>query len=478
MTNLSEYRQSLINNSAVLHGLLQSDFYTFVQMVFRELRPNNRLVLNWHLDALCYRIMQTVEGEDQRLLVTLPPRSLKSIIISVALPAFLLGQDPSRRIVCISYADELAKEFSGSFRRVINSPWYQTLFPGMVVAKNTEQEITTSLGGSRYATSIHGSLTGRGGNLIIIDDPLKPGDALSKPKRDSTNEWLRSTLASRPDDKQRDKMIMLMQRVHADDPAAAALETGLWKHFNLPAIASHDEDISLSFGRLHRRKAGVALDENREPLPTLALLRHEMGDMAFAAQYLQAPEQPDGGIFKREWFRWSDDFPFDARDACLVQSWDTATVANDNADWSVCTTWLITNNCFYLMEVLRKRLLYPDLKAAIIEQNRVYKPRHVVIEDKGSGMSLIQDFFDSSIPIEPYRCNDPKEVRAGRASVAANQRRVFFSAKPDKTNNIFIQEVLSFPGGRYDDQVDSMVQMIDWWEQRRQQPTALVGRYC
>jgi predicted phage terminase large subunit-like protein len=245
----------------------------------------------------------------------------------------------------------------------------------------------------------------------------------------------------------------------------------------LPAIASHDEDIPLSFGRFHRRKAGTALDENREPLPILARLRHEMGDMAFAAQYLQAPEQPDGGIFKREWFKWSDDFPFETFGACLVQSWDTATVASDNADWSVCTTWLITNNCFYLMEILRKRLVYPDLKAAIIEQNRVYEPSHVIIEDKGSGTSLIQDFFDSSIPIEPYRCNDSKEVRAGRASVPANQGRVFLDSKYDRMTQDFFQEVLSFPGGRYDDQVDSMVQMIDWWEQRRQQPTLLVGSY-
>jgi predicted phage terminase large subunit-like protein len=245
----------------------------------------------------------------------------------------------------------------------------------------------------------------------------------------------------------------------------------------LPAIAAHDEEIPLSCGKSHQRKAGTALDENREPLPVLARLRHEMGDMAFAAQYLQAPEQPDGGTFKREWFRWSDDFPFDAWDACYVQSWDTATVANDNADWSVCTTWLVRNNDFYLMEVLRKRLVYPELKAAIIEQNRFYQPRHVIIEDKGSGTSLIQDFFDSNIPIEPYRCNDAKEVRAGRASVPVNQGRVFLHSRPNTSTQKFLEEVLAFPGGRYDDQVDSMVQMIDWWEQHRRQPMVLAGRY-
>jgi predicted phage terminase large subunit-like protein len=463
----------------VRDAILRVDFYAFVRRVFTELRPGDRFSPNWHLDAVCHEVMQTVDGTNQRLLVTLPPRSLKSIIISVALPAFVLGRNPTRRVVCISYAEDLAVDLANQFRKVIASSWYRRLFPRMVTKRNTDREITTTRGGSRFATSINGPLTGRGGNLFIIDDPIKPVDALSKPKRDATNEWLRNTLASRPDDKLHDKMIMLMQRVHAEDPAGAVLASGGWKHLNLPAIADHDQIIPLSYGRAHRRLTGSALDENREPLWLLEDQRHQMGDLAFAAQYLQAPNLPDGGIFKRTWFRLIDqnDYPYDDPSWQIIQSWDTAMVSNDNADWSVCTTWLVVRDCFYLIDIVRKRLVYPDLKAAILDEKKGYKPHHLIIEDKGAGTSLIQDLYSDGISAEPYRCNDPKEVRAGRASVAINQGRVFLPAGQDPMIDLFLEEALAFPGGRHDDQVDSMVQAIDWWENQRQIPTAMFGRY-
>ncbi|MBN9250243.1 MAG: phage terminase large subunit [Mesorhizobium sp.] len=474
-------RKAEISSSTTLlrDAILRVDFYAFVQRVFRELRPGDRFSPNWHLDAICHEVMQMVDGTNQRLLVTVPPRSLKSIIISVALPAFVLGRNPTRRIVCISYAEDLAVDLANQFRKVIASSWYRRLFPKMVTKRNTDREITTTRGGSRFATSIKGPLTGRGGNLFIIDDPIKPVDALSKPKRDETNLWLRNTLASRPDDKLHDKMTMLMQRVHAEDPAGAVLASGGWKHLNLPAIADRDEVIRLSYGKLHRRFAGSPLDENREPLSILQELRHQMGDFDFAAQYLQAPNLPDGGIFKRAWFRLIDqnDYPYDDPSWQIIQSWDTAMVSNDNADWSVCTTWLVVRDCFYLIDIFRKRLVYPDLKAAILNEKQVYKPSYLIIEDKGAGTSLIQDLYNDKVSVEPYRCSDPKEVRAGRASVAINQGRVFLPAEQDPAIDLFLDEALAFPGGRHDDQVDSMVQAIDWWENQRQTPTAMFGRY-
>ncbi|MCO5063546.1 MAG: terminase [Rhizobiaceae bacterium] len=458
-------------------AILRSDFYAFVQRVFAEVRPGDRFRPNWHLDALCQAVVETIDGPDQRLLVTLPPRSLKSIIISVALPAWLLGRDPTRRIICISYAENLAFELAGMFRKIIASNWYRRLFPNMVVTRNSEREVITSRGGSRFATSIDGPLTGRGGNLFIIDDPIKPADALSQTKRQKTNDWLGNTLASRPDDKLRDKMIMLMQRVHAYDPAGAALATGQWRHLNLPAIAARSEVYRLSYGRTHCRLAGSVLDENREPLEVLNQLRHSMGDYAFTAQYLQAPELPDGGTFKRKWFRFIDQeqYPYDAPGWKIVQSWDTAMVSNETADWSVCTTWLVVNDCFYLIDIFRKRLVYPDLKEAILRLRKDCNPDHLIIEDKGAGTSLLQEFWKEKIPVEPYRCNDPKEVRAGRASVAINQGRLFLDDRADAMLHAFMDEVLAFPGGQHDDQVDSMTQMIDWWEDFRSTPTAMFG---
>lgn len=170
-----------------------------------------------------------------------------------------------------------------------------------------------------------------------------------------------------------------------------------------------------------------------------------------------------------------DAYPYEAPGWKIVQSWDTAMVSNETADWSVCTTWLVVNDCFYLTEVFRQRLVYPDLKAAILRLRKDYTPDHLIIEDKGAGTSLLQDFRRSDIEVEAYRCSDPKEVRAGRASLAVNQGRLFIDERSDPVIEQFLEEVMAFPGGRHDDQVDSMVQMIDWWKQFRTPPALLFG---
>jgi predicted phage terminase large subunit-like protein len=460
-----------------LDWMLRVDFKAFVEKVFAELLPGDRFCDNWHIDAVCHAIMETINGTGQRLVVTLPPRSLKSLIISVGLPAFLLGRDPTRRVVSISYSDDLSTKMSADFRKVVNSPWYRRVFPGTIIVKNTDRETTTSRNGGRFATSVGGTLTGRGGNLFIIDDPLKPADAFSKAKRETVNEWLKSTLASRPDDKRVDKMILLMQRVHADDPAGTLLASGKWRHLNLPAIASVDEVVPLSFGRSYRRCAGSALDEQREPLEVLETTRAQMGERAFSAQYLQQPIPEEGGMFKRSWFRAAAHYPFDEPGAFILQSWDTAMTSNDSSDWSACTTWLVHDGNYYLMEVLRGRYRFPELKKMVRRQIEAYDPAHVLVEYKGSGISLVQELEADGIKIEPYRSNLEKDVRAGRASVAVEAGRVFLPQKMDPGTQAFLDEVLSFPGGRHDDQVDSMSQAINWWENRLQAPSAMFGTY-
>ena len=197
---------------------------------------------------------------------------------------------------------------AADFRKVVNRPWYQRVFPQMVVKKNTDREVTTTGNGGRFATSVGGTVTGRGGNLFIIDDPLKPSDAFSETKRNAVNDWLRHTLASRPDDKRVDKMILVMQRVHVEDPAGALLATGQWRHLNLPAISERDRIVELSYGGSFSWPAGTALHEEREPLAVLTQLRTDMGDTAFSAQYLQRPVPLEGGMFKPGWMGRSKSF--------------------------------------------------------------------------------------------------------------------------------------------------------------------------
>jgi hypothetical protein len=178
---------------------LRNDFRAFTEKVFRTLNPGEVFVWNWYIDAIAWNLELVRRGEIKRLMINMPPRSLKSITASVAWPAYILGLDPSRRIICVSYSGDLAKKFSNDFRALIDSPWYKALFPWTRIGrfKDSETETEFTARGSRLATSVGGTLTGRGGDIIIIDDPLKPDDALSEPKRNGANQWFTNTLLSR-----------------------------------------------------------------------------------------------------------------------------------------------------------------------------------------------------------------------------------------------------------------------------------------
>ena len=201
-----------------LQALLRTDFRPFLEKSFLTVSPGVKFEWNWHLDALALSLERVRLGQDRRLIINMPPRSLKSIAASVAFPAFVLGLDPTTRIICASYSTDLAKKHSNDFRAVVDSRWYRETFPGTrVSAKNTETEIEFTRRGFRYATSVGGTLTGRGGNIIIIDDPLKPEEAHSETRRNAVNQWYKSTLLSRLDDKRTGAIIVVMQRVHMDD---------------------------------------------------------------------------------------------------------------------------------------------------------------------------------------------------------------------------------------------------------------------
>src|SRR5437899_3196220 len=190
-------------DKALLAAILRADLYSFVQASFPIVSGGDRFLANWHIEAICHELSEVVGGNTKRLIITVPPRSLKSICASVCLPAFLLGHDPTRRIICVSYAEALARKHANDCRALMRSTLYHRLFSNTRIsnAKDTELEFATTRGGNRLATSIGGTLTGRGGNLIVIDDPLKPQDAYSEAARENTKQWYSNTLLSRLDDK-------------------------------------------------------------------------------------------------------------------------------------------------------------------------------------------------------------------------------------------------------------------------------------
>src|SRR3984957_1013982 len=378
-------------------ALLRNDLYAFVERSFYELNAGAKFLHNWHIEQIASELEACRRGETKRLIINVPPRSLKSHCASVAFPAYLLGQDPTAQIICASYGQDLSNKLAMDCRSLLNAAWYQSLFPTRLSnQRQAVAEFMTRENGFRLATSVGGALTGRGGDFIIIDDPCKPEEALSETQRNTVNEWFDHTLFSRLNNKDAGCIIIIMQRLHEDDLVGHVLQQGDWKVLRFPAIAVEDEThvIKTPYGtRVVRRRLGEALHPERESLETLQTIRNTQGEYNFAGQYQQEPAPLGGGMVKLEWFKTYkiDDLP--AKFDLIFQSWDTAVKANELSDYSVCTTWGKKQNNLYLLHVLRRRMEYPELKRGVRDCAKDFRASTVLIEDKSSGAQLIQELI-------------------------------------------------------------------------------------
>src|SRR5215471_4781536 len=223
-------------------ALLRSDFLSFVARCFCDLNPQVELAMNWHLEIIAVKLAAVYEGRIRRLIINLPPRHLKSLLASVAFPAWCLGHDPSAQILCVSYAQDLADKLARDCRAIMMSPWYRRIFPARLAPhRQAVQEFITTRQGYRLATSTGGVLTGRGADLIVIDDPLKPDEALSDARRRAANEWYDHTPYSRLNDKAKSAVILVMHRLHEDDLTGHVLAQEEWEVVRFSAIAEADE---------------------------------------------------------------------------------------------------------------------------------------------------------------------------------------------------------------------------------------------
>jgi predicted phage terminase large subunit-like protein len=452
------------NIGTVIDAALRTDFYAFVQAFFSVVSPGNTFLPNWHIEAIAYALMRVMRGEITRLIITVPPRSLKSFCTSVAFPAFVLGHDPTRRFICVSYAESLAHKHANDCRALMRSGRYRRLFGTRISpSKDTESEVMTTAGGFRLATSVGGTLTGRGGNFIVIDDPMKPQDAQSESARAGVLQWYANTLLSRLDNKGRDAIVVVMQRLHQYDLVGHLLEQEGWTHLNLPAIAEVEEQVLLGPGRFHLRKPGTILHAERESQQILDEIKRQMGSAEFEAQYQQTPVPPDGALIKWPWFRTYQQDPPISRGDRIIVSWDTAMSSNELAHYSACVIGQVSGENVYVLDVYRERLEYPALKRKVIELHQWWRsvsPNYMLlIENKGSGMCLIQDLRQQSINPIAVQPDGDKIMRMNQQTARIEAGSVFL---PDRAPWLsdFRAELMAFPGGRHNDQVDALSQLL------------------
>ena len=464
-----------------LSAILRQDFSAFVRQVFKTVDPGTSYQGNWHIDLMCEYLMALYERKlDKRgLIINVPPRSLKSIICSVALPAYILGHNPSELIVCGSYSQALAFEFSTKTRVVMQQPWYQACFPETVLRsdQNEKKQFDTTKQGRRQAVSVGATLTGFGGNFNILDDPVNPQQAQSDIERENANTWYKETWWSRLNDKKNGIRLLIMQRLHERDTTGYLLaeQAEDYEHLSIPALAEVRTVYDMG-GVFKVREKGDILHPEREGPKEIAEAKRALGEYGFAGQYQQRPAPVGGGILKSHWWRkWPEKQlpPIEY----IIQSYDTAYteahLKNPTPSYSARTTWGIfkdTRNDEASYKMILLENWHEQVEYFVLRQNakkswEMYKdfPGCLLIEAKASGLALISDLSAIPLPVRTYtpKRYEDKVVRAHRAAPYLESGLVYYTDEHSRYKEV-IDEVATFPVGASDDYTDTVTQAINF----------------
>lgn len=446
-------------------GIITRNFTNFIGKTFSAVDPASEFISNWHIDLIAEYLEAARKSEITRLIINMPPRSLKSLCVSVAWPAWILGHDPCSRVIAASYAASLAVKHSLDCRSLLSTDWYRELFPDVKLAsdQNEKQKFMTTKRGFRLASSVGASVIGEGGNFLIIDDPISPAQAMNKKWRNHVNNWFDHTFSTRLDNKKKGVIVLVMQRLHSDDLSGYLLEKGGWEHLCLPAVSLSSQKHH--FGNITKfREAGELLHPLREDIFLVERAKIELGSSAFAAQYQQNPQAEEGGMIKKSWISRYHYLP--ASISRVVQSWDTAIKSEIWHDASACLTFMEADGRSYLHDAKIFRLEYPDLKREFYLQAQKHKPDIILLEDKASGQQLLQDIKrESHLPVVGIRPAGDKITRFAAVSAMIEAGKLLL---PEQAGWLadFEDELFSFPSGKNDDQVDALTQYLDWQRRR------------
>jgi predicted phage terminase large subunit-like protein len=439
-------------------AVLRSDFFAFTQAAFNVLEPDKEFDLNWHQETIS-RLLLESNGKRTRKFINAPPRSLKSFQVSVAWVAFKLGHEPTHKFICASYSRDLANNLAAQCRKLMESEFYCGLFQ-TTLSKVTEDELITTKGGFRLATSVGATLTGLGGDTLIVDDPLNANDAYSESLRKNVNMWFTDTLMSRLNDKRNGAVFVVAQRLHEDDLTGMLIDKK-WDGLILPAIAPRDTLIQIGSFKYFWRE-GEPL-QARESIELLEDQKRQMSPAAFAAQYMQDPVPEAGNMLKRDWLKWCELGPVRQPGDQIVQSWDTAVKVKATSDYSVCLTFLVRNsNEYYLLDVWRRKVEFPELCAAVTSLTAQYRPNAILIEEQANGSPLIDQCRRNGLTgIIGRRPVVDKKTRMNGETAKLEAGSLILRRSAPWLDD-FLLEYVAFPGGTHDDQIDALSQFLNW----------------
>ncbi len=461
----SELDQAYELAISILGDECEADFFKFLTEFWDVIIPEP-LIVNWHIKYLCRRLQAFFEQLEQGippgdLVINIPPGTSKSTIVTIMFPVWGWIRRPALRVISGSYAAALAIEHSVKSRDIIKSPKFRQLYPNRIQLKQDQDNkgfYENQDHGRRISTSIGGTATGFHADLIVIDDPINPKMAASEVERVNANDWIEKTLANRKTDKTLTPTVIVMQRLNEDDPTGRKLQRDEdFTHICLPAELTDLDNVNPP--KLALLYKDGLLDPVRMPRPVLEQQRLQLGSIEYGGQYLQSPRDAEGNIFKREWFQFYDELPA-GRPLRIFDSWDTAYKTKQENDFSVCTTWGEYEKGFYLLDFFQEKIEYVELKQQIQIRAKKNRSHVILIEDKASGQSAIQELKRINVPIKPVTPHGDKILRANQITPPFEAGNVYFPVK--EFSETIIEQMTGFPNTKHDDIVDSITQALNW----------------
>ncbi|NUN47679.1 MAG: phage terminase large subunit [Candidatus Brocadiae bacterium] len=442
----------------------------FVRQAWHVVEPQTRFVPGWHLDAICEHLEAATRGELRSLIVNVPPRHAKSLLVSVFWPCWVWASRPSTRWLYASYAASLSVRDSLKCRRLIESPWFQRSF-GHAFKLAGDQNLKTRFDndrmGYRIATSVGGSITGEGGDFLVIDDPHNVVEGESEVIRKGVLDWHDQVFSTRANDPRTAVRVLVMQRVHESDLAGHLLRQGGWELLRLPAERDEKRCRTSIGWEDPREKEGELLWPDRFGAKEIADLKTQLGTYGSAGQLQQIPSPASGGLFKRDWFRYYERGLDKVRLGTLELGLsafsrfctvDLATSTKTSADYTVIATWGLYHGRpheLVLLDLDRRRLEGPDIIPAIEKAMQAWRVSYVGIEKTGFQLSLVQQARREGIPVREIETDKDKIARAMGATPHMEAGHVWFPAGAAFLGDLE-HELLTFPQGDHDDMVDCL----------------------
>lgn len=462
--------------------VLPGDLRRYSEAGWKIIEPGTPFLPNWHIDAICEHLEACITREIRNLVISMPPRHLKSNLVSVMFPTYVWIKHPEERFLYSSYGMSLAIRDSLKSRRVIQSDWYRDRWGDkffLTGDQNAKMRYENDHTGYRIATSVGGIGTGEGGGFIIVDDPHNVLEAESELKRQSTLDWWDGTMSTRGNDPKTVVRIIIAQRTHHKDLLGHVLEQGGYEHLNLPAEYEGRTKATVIGWKDPRTKKGELLHGARFGKKELDELKLRLGPYRASGQLQQRPTPESGGIFKRSYFRlWPPDRKLPGFHY-IIQSYDTAFTDKTDNDPSAMTAWgLFKYKKLWnvmLLDAWKEYLSYPklrrrvklDRKAKYGEDGQESPVDEIIIEEKGSGITLIQDLGMigvAAFPYNPHRADKVVRAHASTPFGAAGLIWVMESRVQPGFAASWAQPVLDeamkFPKGDEDDYTDTITQAI------------------